>query len=70
MEPVSVGTLGTGLRMIWSGIRWIWQSRQAPWTAINLTATLTPHDRDWYAVRFFGANDKPFAIELLPVSAR
>jgi hypothetical protein len=50
--------------MIWSGICWLWQSRQAPWTAINLSAALIPHDGAWYRVRFFGTNDRPFDIEL------
>jgi hypothetical protein len=40
MEPVTLGTAGTGLRMIWEGIRWLWHSRQAPWTTINLAATM------------------------------
>jgi hypothetical protein len=58
----------TGGRMILAGIQWIIGYRQAPWSIINLSATLAPYISPWYSVRFFGTSEKPFAIEL--VSAR
>jgi len=51
--------------MIAEAIKWLWRSRQAPWSAINLTATMTPYILPWYAVRFWCSPEKPFAIELL-----
>jgi hypothetical protein len=66
-DPVSGGTLMTGGRMIWEGIKWIARSRQAPWSIINMSATLGPHISPWYSIRFFGQSEKPFAIDLVSV---
>jgi hypothetical protein len=63
MEPITTGM--TGLRMIAEGIKWIWRSQQAPWSVINLTATISPHVQSWYAVRFWCSPEKPFAVEIL-----
>lgn len=60
-------TAMTGLRMIWTGIGWLWHSRHAPWNAINLSANMVPHVGSWYDVRFWGINDRPFAIEIFSV---
>jgi hypothetical protein len=65
IEPVSAGGLMTGLRMIWAGILWLVQSRQAPWSAVPISATIRPHIIPWYSVRFFCLNERPFAIEIL-----
>jgi hypothetical protein len=67
VDPVSGGTLITGVRMIWAGIQWIVRSRQAPWSIINMSATLSPYISPWYSVRFFGDSEKPFAIDLVSV---
>jgi hypothetical protein len=67
VKPISLGTAGTGLRMIREGIRWLWHSRQAPWSAINISANLVPHVGSWHNVRFWAINDKPFAIEIFSV---
>jgi hypothetical protein len=66
-EPISGGTFITGGRMIWEGIKWIGRSRQAPWSILNMSATLRPHISPWYSVRFFCHPEKPFAIDLLSV---
>jgi hypothetical protein len=55
----------TGLRMIGTGISWLLKSRQAPWSAVDLTATIQPHILPWYDVRFWCLNERPTAIELL-----
>ena len=65
IEPVSAGSVMTGLRMIWTGIQWLLRSRQAPWSAVPISATITPHILPWYCVRFSCLNERPFAIELL-----
>ena len=39
MKP-SANTAVTGLRMIWTGLGWLWHSSQAPWNAINLSAKI------------------------------
>ena len=65
IEPVSAGSVMTGLRMIWTGIQWLLRSRQAPWSAVPIAATIRPHIPPWYSVRFFCLNERPFAIELL-----
>jgi len=66
MKP-SANTAVTGLRMIWTGLGWLWHSSQAPWNAINLSAKIVPHVGSWHDVRFWGINDKPFAIEIFSV---
>jgi hypothetical protein len=53
--------------MIWEGIKWITRSRQAPWSIINMSATLRPHIAPWYSVRFFCYPREPFAIDLASV---
>ena len=65
IEPVSAGSVVTGLRMIRSGVQWLLRSRQAPWSAVPISATIRPHILPWYSVRFFCLNERPFAIELL-----
>jgi hypothetical protein len=67
VEPFSAGTFVTGGRMIWEGIKWIARSRQAPWSVVNISATLRPHIAPWYSVRFFSHPEKPFAIDLVSV---
>jgi hypothetical protein len=67
MEPVSAGGVITGLRMIWAGIQWMLRSRQAPWSAVPISATIRPHIPPWFSVRFFAVNEKPFAIEIVSV---
>jgi hypothetical protein len=66
-EPISAGTFMTGGRMVWEGIKWIFRSRQAPWSFITMSADLRPHIAPWYSVRFFGHSEKPFAIDLVSV---
>jgi hypothetical protein len=66
-DPFSAGTFLTGGRMILEGIKWMVRSRQAPRSIINMSATLRPHIAPWYAVRFFGQPEKPFAIDLVSV---
>jgi len=65
MEALSAGSALTGLRMIAEGFKWLWRSRQAPWSAVSLTATMQPHILPWYAVRFWCVPEKAYAIELL-----
>jgi hypothetical protein len=65
IEAVGAGSVMTGLRMIWTGVQWLLRSRQAPWSAVPISATIRPHILPWYSVRFFCLNEKPFAIELL-----
>ena len=65
IEPVSAGSVVTGLRMIRTGVQWLLRSRQAPWSAVPISATIRPHILPWYSVRFFCLNERPFAIELL-----
>ena len=65
IEPVSAGSVMTSLRMIRTGVQWLLRSRQAPWSAVPISATITPHVLPWYCVRFFCLNERPFAIELL-----
>jgi hypothetical protein len=65
VEPISAGTLATGGRMIWEGIKWMVRSRQAPWSVVNMSATMAPHILPWYSVRFFSVSEKPIAIDLL-----
>jgi hypothetical protein len=65
VEPISAGTFVTGGRMIWEGIKWIVRSRQAPWSVVNMSATLAPHILPWYSIRLFAPSEKPFAIDLL-----
>ena len=65
IEPVSAGSVMTGLRMIRTGVQWLLRSRQAPWSAVPISATIKPHILPWYSVRFFCLNERPFAIELL-----
>ncbi len=36
MEPIGTGTVVTGLRLIAEGSKWLWRSRQAPWSVVNL----------------------------------
>jgi hypothetical protein len=67
MEPIGASTAVTGLRMIWTGMRWLWHSRQAPWSAVPLSATMSPYIEPWHDVKLFGTNEKPFAIEILSV---
>jgi hypothetical protein len=61
------GTLLTGGRMIWSGIKWLMGSRDAPWSAVPLSADMKPHIPPWCAVRIFGYPEKTFAIDLVSV---
>ena len=65
IEPVSAGSVMTSLRMIRTGVQWLLRSRQAPWSAVPISATITPHILPWYCVRFSCLNERPFAIELL-----
>jgi hypothetical protein len=67
IEPISAGGAMTGLRMIWAGLTWLIRSRQAPWSAVPISATIRPHILPWYEVTFRGANPKPFVVELLSV---
>ena len=69
IEPISAGTFVTGGRMIWEGIKWMVGSRQAPWSVVNMSATLAPHILPWYSVRLFASSEKPFAIDLLSARA-
>src|SRR6266705_1699369 len=64
IEPVSAGGVMTGLRMIWTGVLWLLRSRQAPWSAVPISATIAPHILPWYSVRFFCLNERPLAIEI------
>ena len=65
IEQASAGSVMTGLRMIRTGVQWLLRSRQAPWSAVPISATIRPHILPWYSARFFCVNEKPFAIELL-----
>ena len=65
IEQASAGSVMTGLRMIRTGVQWLLRSRQAPWSAVPISATIKPHILPWYSVRFFCLNERPFAIELL-----
>ena len=65
IESVSADSVVTGLRMIRTGVQWLLRSRQAPWSAVPISATIRPHILPWYSVRFFCLNERPFAIELL-----
>ena len=67
VKPINLGTARTGLRMIREGFRWLWHSHQAPWNTINLSANLVPHVGTWHDVRFWGINEKRFAIEIFSV---
>jgi hypothetical protein len=65
IEPISAGTFATGSKMIWEGIKWIARSRQAPWSVVDMSATLAPHILPWYSVRFFSRSQKPYALDLM-----
>jgi hypothetical protein len=67
MEPLSAGTGLTGLRMIWAGVKWLWRSRQAPWSTVPFRATLTHHEGAWYSISLWCPNDRPYQIEVLGV---
>jgi len=67
MEPLSAGTGLTGLKMIWEGVKWLWRSRQAPWSAVHFRATMRQHEGTWYSVSLWCPNDNPFQIEVLSV---
>jgi hypothetical protein len=67
MEPLSTGTGLTGLKMIWEGMKWLWRSRQAPWSAVHFRATMRQHEGNWYSITLWCPNDKPFQIEVLSV---
>ena len=67
VDPLSGGALLTGGRMILQGIKWIIGIRDAPWSIINMSATLGPHISPWYSLRFFGQSEKPFAIYMISV---
>jgi hypothetical protein len=67
VDPIGAGTLITGGRMIWAGIKWMVHSRRAPWSIVPMSATLRPHIAPWYSVRFFCYPQKQFAIDLASV---
>jgi hypothetical protein len=67
VEPLSVGTGLTGLKMIWEGVKWLWRSRQAPWSAVPFRATMRHHEGTWYSVNLWSPNDNPFQVEVLSV---
>jgi hypothetical protein len=61
------GTFLTGGRMILSGIKWIIGFRDAPWSAVTLSADIKPHIAPWYSVRIFSHPEKTFAIDFMSV---
>ena len=65
IEPIGASAALNGFRMIWTGVRWILRSKQAPWNVISMSASLEPYMLLCYSVRFFCPSEKPFAIELL-----
>lgn len=67
IDPVSAGA-STGLRMIWEGIKWVWRSRQAPWSALSVRATLGKvGESGWRQITIQAPQDNPYPVEILSV---